>query len=254
MSQVNRGMGRTSRDVQPLSQSEAVDFLQTFRSSRGGSDSIFNAELIHFPRRESKVTIPITVYSGWQGSTLALRIEVGEGDGRRREVFLFRGGVQPQGWALSDEGEVYSLTRPELIEPLLSDMELSAFDLTAPYLEWPTFSYVESERVADSPAHWFRFEPPEDWVDVLAEVDIAAIQVALDARFEAPVRVEYLDNDDDVIRSLEVRSFKKEGETWFVKRLEGFDEKTRDRTELRIESAQVDLTLDRNLFLPDSLQ
>ncbi|MET3871718.1 outer membrane lipoprotein-sorting protein [Puniceicoccus vermicola] len=251
--QVRREMGRTTREVDPLDQSESQQFLQNFRSSRGGLDSIFEGRLIHYPRRGKKVTMPVRIYSGWSGRALKMRIDLDPEGFQPTQRFLFVGGSDPQGWAWTFEGEVISLPPEDLFQPLFPDLDLTAFDLTAPYLDWPNALYDGSERVADSPAHWFRFEPPTSWVPVLQEEGIVAVRVALDARFDAPVRVEYLDSEDNPVRSLEVRSFKKIDDTWIVRRLEGFDERTRNRTELRIDDAEVELELQPQIFLPSSL-
>lgn len=251
--QAGRQMGRTTRDVDSLSPVEAKEFLQNFLQARGGGDSIFEARLIHYPRRGEKVTIPARIYSRWIGTTLRLRIETyPEGESGEGDLFLFYGGPSPAGWIVQDHGDWVPLEGEDLFEPLLPGLDLTAFDLTTPYLDWQEGRYEESERVSDSPAHWFRFDPPEGWRDVLLKNGVASVRVALDARFEAPVRVEYLDANDGVVRSLEVRSFKKAGNTWYVRRLEGFDERSRDRTELRIDDAMVEIELDADLFRPAS--
>ncbi|MGE9291443.1 MAG: hypothetical protein ACQKBT_10665 [Puniceicoccales bacterium] len=251
--QVRREMGRTTRSVDPLGADEAESFLQDFRSSRGGMDSIFEGRLIHYPRRGDKMTLPVTLYSGWDGPVLKIRIEVGDDPLLPTDRLLFQGGPDPKGWSWTLEDGVVPLPPEDLLQPVLPQLDLTAFDLTAPYLDWPG-TYDRSERVSDSPAHWFRFEPPNDaWQQILSEGGIVSVRVALDARFNAPVRVEYLDSWDGVLRSLEVRSFKKVKDTWIVRRLEAFDEVSRDRTELRIDDSSVELTLPRDIYLPDSL-
>jgi len=248
--QVRRDMGRTVREVSPLSEGEAAEFLGEFLRSRGGGDSFFEAELIHYPRRGERQVFPAQIFSRWRGSVLWLRVEVREPENQRDRIFLFRGGATPLGWSVAENGEVEELDGQKLLQPLLPGLDLTAFDLTSPYLDWPGPRYEGSERVADSPAHWFRFELPNQWRSLFAEHDIASVRVAIDARFKAPVRVEYIDPDGGVLRTIDVRSFKKAGDTWYVRRLEGFDEQTRDRTELRVNGAEVELTLDPSLFDP----
>ncbi len=250
--QGRRDMGRTTRDVPPLAADEAEEFLRAFLTARGGMDSIFDARLIHYPRRGSKVELPVRIYSGWQGSVLRLRIEVDvdeRGDAAMVR-FLFQGGSKPAGWSWTPDSAVTVVPMEELFQPLLTGFDLTAFDLTAPYLDWPNANYDGSDRVADSPAHWFRFAPPEEWKQILETASVATIRVALDARFDAPVRVEYLNFSDTVVRSLEVRSFKKVDDTWFVRRLEGFDERSRNRTELYIDHADVEVQLSPQVFAP----
>lgn len=186
---------------------------------------------------------------------MRLRIEVDseEGSGTDDSRFLFQGGADPVGWVLSESGEVERLSPEELFRPLLPGLDLTAFDLTAPYLDWTPGVYEGSERVSDSPVHWFLFVPPPEWKKIIESAGVDGFRVAIDARFAAPVRVEYLDSDDNPVRSLEVRSFKKVKDTWIVRRLEAFDEETRDRTELRIDEAEVEVELPPGIFLPKEL-
>ena len=182
-----------------------------------------------------------------------LRVEM-ESDGLvPGERFLFWGGKSPAGWRWTPEEGIVELSFENLLDPLVEGMTLSAFDLTTPYVDWEEVEYDGGDRVGDSPVHWFRFLPAEGWKDERGSGDLSSVRVAIDARFDAPVRVEYLDSGDKIIRSLEVRSFKQIQETWIVRRLEGFDEETRDRSELRVDEAEVELALPLNLFLPESL-
>lgn len=216
-------------------------------------DSVLDGRLTHYPRRGERTVLPIRVFTGWRGRDLDLRIEQ-EPDGfAPSQRFLFLGGKSPTGWEWSLEGGLAELPSGQLFQPLLEGMDLTAFDLLTPYLDWTEAEYVKSERVLDSPAHWFRFSPPEEWKTLLPRDGPATVMVALDARFDAPIRVEYLNADGDVIRSLEARSFKKISDTWIVRRLEVVDERTRDRTEWRIDDAVVELVLPLETFTPDGL-
>lgn len=247
-----RDFGRTVPDVRPLEEGEAASVLAEFRASRGGPDSVLEGDLIHFPRRAEEREWPVTVRTGWAGGVLRLRIDFG-GEGAAGP-FLFRGGADPAGWKVAPgtDGAV-RLDGAAMLEPLIPGVELTAFDLTAPYLDWPDFRYEESVRVSGSPAHWFRFEPPPGWAPLLAEKGIAAVRVALDTRFNAPIRAEYVGPDGEPARILEARSFKKFANTWIVRRLEAFDAATRDRSELRIEDALVEIRLPGSVFRPEGL-
>ncbi len=249
-----RGFGRTVPDVPEVSPEEAEELLETFRNSRGGMDSVLEAELVHFPRRGDKVERQLWIRAGWSSGRLLTRVDLRGGGDAMPERFLLRGGRDPVGWTWDAEREeVVSVDGAFLLEPLVSGMEMTAFDLTAPYLDWPEAVYEGSERVAGSPAHWYRFSPPADWKIRLGEVGIDAVRVAVDTRFNAPIRAEYLDEDGTVVRSLEARSFQKFSETWIVRRLEAFDEESRDRTELRVEEALVELRLPDDVFTPEGL-
>ena len=251
--QVSRDFGRTVRDVVPLDEKDAEEFLAQFLSSRGGLDSILDASLIHCPRNGKKESVPVRIFSGWAGQTLLLRVEIASDGVDPDQRFLFRGGKDPAGWGWSSGGSVEILEASRLFQPLVPGMDLTAFDLTAPYLDWVDVTYEGAERVSNSPSHWFRFEPPAEWVPALELGGVSSVRVALDARFDAPVQVEYLGNNDEVVRVLEVRSFKKISETWIVRRLEAFDERTRDRTELRVEDADVELRLPLEVFQSEAL-
>ncbi len=252
-----RDFGRTVPDVRSIDDAEAAEVLEEFRASRGGLDSIMDATLSHYPRSGRRVVREIGIRSGWEGPVLHLRVDWTEGRGANAtdRRFLFRGGEVPAGWAWdSEEGTVLPLGREDFLRPLVPGMDITAFDLTAPYLEWKDFSYDGSARVSGSPAHWFRFSPPDDWKSALGGAGIAGVRVALDTRFDAPIQVEYLGPGDNVRRTLEARSFKKISDTWIVRRLEAFDEESRDRTELTIEDAVVEIVLPDSIFLPSGLR
>lgn len=251
-----RDFGRTVPDVRSIDDAEAAEVMQEFRASRGGLDSILESTLAHYPRSGRKTVRNVEIRTGWDGPVLSLRVDWkdeanGESVARR---FLFRAGSDPAGWAWDPEKEkVVALEREDFLRPLVPGMDITAFDLTAPYLDWSEFSYDGSERVSGSPAHWFRFVPPPAWEAALADAGIDGVRVALDTRFDAPIRVEYLGPGTEVRRTLEARSFKKISDTWIVRRLEAFDEKSRDRTELTVEDAVVEISLPRSVFHPNGL-
>jgi len=66
----NRDFGRTVPDVREVSEEEAEEILQSFRSARGGMDSILEATLIHFPRRGEKVEKTLWIRAGWTDDQL----------------------------------------------------------------------------------------------------------------------------------------------------------------------------------------
>lgn len=250
-----RDFGRTVPDVRPIGDAEAAEVIEEFRASRGGPDSILESRLAYYPRTGRKTVRDVGIRTGWEGPVLYLRVDWrGGADSAAVRRFLFRAGPDPAGWAWdAEEEKAAPLAREDFLRPLVPGMDITAFDLTAPYLDWKDFSYDGSERVSGSPAHWFRFGPPPAWETALAGAGIDRIRVALDTRFDAPIRVEYLGPGNEVRRTLEARSFKKVSETWIVQRLEAFDEKSRDRTELTVVDAVVEISLPRSVFRPEGL-
>lgn len=249
-----RDFGRTVPDVREVSGEEASEILETFRESRGGMDSVLEAKLIHFPRRGERMERDLWIRAGWSGGRLLTRVDLQSGEGHAAERFLLVGGASPRGWVWNDlEAEAVPLEGESLLDPLVEGTELTPFDLTAPYLDWADAVYEGSERVSGSPAHWFRFSPPQEWKESLSRIGVATVRVAVDTRFNAPIRAEYLNGEDEVVRTVEARSFQKFSETWIVRRLEVFDEDSRDRTELKVDDALVELQLSPMVFQPEGL-
>jgi len=249
-------MGITVPDVRPIDSEEARERIEEFRSSRGGLDTILAGELIHSPRRGANIAYPVYLFTAWDRRNMLIRIRIQPEDKEKKPfLLLLHGGAVPSGWfAESDanDSDVVPIPMAQFLEPLLPGIELTAFDLLAPYVDWPEFAYTGSERVAGSPAHWFEFYPPEEWGGTLQGSGISSVRVALDTRFDNPVRVEYLNANGDILRTLNVRSFKRIDGVWLVRRIEALNRQSRDRTELRIRSASVNRELPYGIWNPDS--
>jgi hypothetical protein len=240
------------RDTIPRLQPEEVEQLVAqVRASRRGPDTVLQADFLHFPRRGEREAREAVLFFHWEpDGSASLRVEM-PASGIR---WLLRGGARPGGWQWrEDTGAVERLTAAAGWAPLWPGVELTLFDWTAPYLDWPEYSYEGPDRVAGRPVQWVRFAPPPDWQSRLAREPIAAVRLALDSRFSAPLRVEYLSNEEEVLRSVEVRSFRKVGEVWMIRRLEAFNERDRDRTEVRVRSAATGVRIPDRAWVPSSL-
>lgn len=249
--------GITVPDVRPIDPEEGRERIQEFRSIRGGLDTILSGQLIHSPRRGDRQVYPIYLFTAWEQQNMLMRLRIDKEKDTESDalLLLLHGGAIPSGWLSSSNqngDNVMVIPLEEFLRPLLPGLELSSFDLLAPYIDWPEFSYIGSERVAGSPAHWFEFIPPAEWVDPLVDSGISSVRVALDTRFDTPVRVEYLDDQGDVLRTLNVRSFKRVDGVWLVRGIEALNRQTRERTELHIRLASVNLQLPFGIWNPDS--
>ncbi len=240
------------RETIPRLQGEEVaELVARVRANRRGPASLLQAEFLHFPRRGERESRRAVLFFRWEADgSASLRVEMPSGT-----RWLLRGGERPGAWQWTAEtGAVERLSADAGWAPLWPGVELTLFDWTAPYLDWPDYSYEGPDRVAGRPVQWVRFAPPPDWQGRLARERVTAVRLALDSRFSAPLRVEYLGGNGEVLRSVEVRSFRKVGEVWMVRRLEAFDERDRDRTEVQVAAAAVGITIPNRAWDPSALR
>ena len=74
--------------------------------------------------------------------------------------------------------------------------------------------------------------------------------MSLDARFNAPVKIEMFDNKENPIKTFKIISFKKVGEEWIPKSIDLLDERSRDKTRFTVVAAAFNLQLPHQLFSP----
>ncbi len=227
---------------------EAAETLRQLRDAGVPGQCYLEFELHALPRRGDE-----RVYRGrlWTSRargalTLRLALEAGAGGPLR---FLIENGSQPHVWRWNS-GQVVAMPPSEWGNPLLPEVELSAFDLLMPFLFWPEAVYQGTERVRGREARAFVFNAPAAG-GVPAE--IGAARVYLDSQVNALLQYDVLDRSSRVIRTFSLVSLKRVDATVMPKVLEFRNERSRDKARLQFTTAMMGVDLAPGLFVPEVL-
>lgn len=221
--------------IQPLDRESATERLLAVRSYDPGVDLVLMFELLERRRKEDVRAIGVLESTRISGAPM-MRISVvepedeteSETEGYRvLQQWRIRGGAIPkvEEGSPGDRGEMVfkEVERSRWLDPLVAGFSHTPFDLLMPYLFWKDSVYEGPERVNGRSSHLFRFAPPDEWIDVLRGSGIATVRVVLDRQFNAPLLIEYLAEDDTVVRSLRAVSFREVDDAWIVGTLESRD-------------------------------
>jgi len=233
--------------LEPLA---AARILQEFRQAGIRGEFFLEVEF-----RARPVRGPERVYRGrlWggrneRGATLRLELLDAEGASQR---WLVQNGVGGQVWQWR-HGRAEVLGPRDLCMPLITGLEITAFDVQMPFLYWPEATFEKTTRsVLGRPAYAFRVLVP---AGVAAEFgEIAAARAFLDTQFNALIQTELISHANRVLKSFAFVSLKKIGDQYVPKQADYRNEVTRDKTRLQITGAALNLMLAASFFTPDSL-
>jgi hypothetical protein len=230
--------------------------LESYRSYRWSSDFSFFIEMRHMPRRGRD-----TLFDGQMWGTVDERgtlhryhlSTVGK-EGRGNVNLIIKNGIHPYAYSHSDtedEMEYHKLTNKELFEPLFARLVHTPFDLQMPFIHWNNYVYEGYERTKGRPVYTYIFHPPDSLKE--ENPDLGVVRLSLDARFNAPVKIEMFDEKKIPTKTFKIISFKKVGEEWIPKSIDLLDERSRDKTRFTVVAAAFNLELPHQLFSPQSL-
>lgn len=240
------GVGRgATASVDPQ---EAAETLRLLREAGVPGQCYLEFELHALPRRGDERVYQGRLWTARFEGALTLRVALDAGSGRSLR-FLIENGPHPRVWRWS-EAQLATLPPSEWSNPLLPDVELSAFDLLMPFLYWPEAVYQGTERVRGREARAFVFHAPEGR-EVPAE--IGAARVYLDAQVNALLQYDVLDRAARVLRMFSLVSLKRIEATVMPKVLEFRNERSRDKARLQFTAAMLGVDFAPGLFAPETL-
>jgi hypothetical protein len=145
------------------------------------------------------------------------------------------------------DGRVESVEGAQLMAPIISGIEISAFDLQMPYLYWPN-PFVEKITRSNfgRPSNAFMFPPPASFT--AHHPEIGGVRANLDTKFNALIQAEVLGRDTKLVKSFALLSVKHVGDQVVPKQVDYRNEVTRDKTRLQITAAALGLTLPPSTF------
>ena len=251
---------RASRFMERIDAEEGAQRLAAFRRQRLEGDFCFEFELAHKPRRGRTIPYKGIMWGSWNESGPITRFRVssvrpkeGESvDSSQVVELIIQNGVSPQAWIRQNNGSDFTLIEGEaLFEPIMPGLLYSTFDLQMPFVYWKDFIYegptlVGVTRVAQQ----FLMQPPA--TSASAERGISGVRMGLDDTYNALWRIEVVNAESEVASRFAVESFKKVQEQYIVKRITLKDYTSRDRTTFEVKAAAVGISLNRDLFCPQS--
>lgn len=243
---------RGPQPVEGIDQEEGRRLIENFRQQRLDGDYLFHFELRHLPRRGEESSYRGMMWGTWTPEGPRTRVSVwpaGQRETATRD-YLLQGGAEPRVWTL-DHGEPKLMSAEAQGQPFFEGMVYTPYDVMMPFAYWDLFEYTGSKRVRGRPAHLFVLYAPADVADRMPE--LAAVQLVLDADFNALIKAEMLDVNGEELRTLDVGGFKEIDEQYIVKEVDLIDERARDKTRFRVTGAAVGLDLPREIFLPQNL-
>jgi hypothetical protein len=229
---------------------EIARILVQFRQTGIAGDYYLEFELRTLPVRGAEKFFQGKMWGSRNVEGSITRISLIDGTGREQRLLVQNGG-QASVWRLADQ-RAAQLDEAAVFEPVVSGVNLTAFDLQMPFLYWPG---VTLERIARSmrgrPAHVFLFRPPAAFA--AKNPQLGAVRAYLDTQYNAPTQIESIGRNGRVTKTLSLLDLKKVGEQWIPKSFEVRDEATRDKTRLTVTAAALNLALPSAIFIPGSL-
>lgn len=244
-----------------LDETEAMEFLELFRSSTLSAGHIFDFSLRVMPRRGAE-----THYQGrlWttplEEAISGSIIELAEADQSPMLRLLFFNGPEAPASIWQSDFEIASeesgfgpsreLSGKDRFVPL-SGSDYAPFDLQMPFLFWADTSYDGRYFLRGRSTYTFIARPAEE--DFPEGLDFTHLRLHFDAEFAALMQVDWLDRRDREVKTLALLEIKEVADQWLPKTLDLRHHGSRGKTRFTVLEAALNLLLPGELFTPDAL-
>jgi len=245
-----------SSALPPLAQTGKPDaaggraLLEHFRATGPAGDYYLEFELHALPRRGDEKVYRGKLWGSRNEQGAITRLELTDTAGQIHR-WLLQNGAKAAAWTRAAAGPPGPLADGALLAPLISGVDLSAFDLLMPYLYWPDFELTRIDRIRGRPAHTFVFRAPV--VFTKAHPEVAFVRAYLDTQFNVLMQAERLDANGQLLTTFSLGELKKIGEQWIVKSIDLRNETSRDKTRFLVTAVALGLDLAPTLFEPARL-
>ena len=241
-----------------LNDKEAKDRLDNYRafwtrdlnSSGFHQGYAFRFRFRHMPRRGKEFFRTGTIYGLAIGHSLS-RLDLDSVSGNKSNInYLFQSSNKPKVWFCSKNNDSKLLSNKELFDPIIDGMNHSPFDILMPFIFWES-KYLKSGKVAGRPSHIYSFSSPE-WVNEIHS-DFNRVTLALDASYQAPLKIETFSKLGVPRKTLILNSLKKISDQWIVKSIDCKNNLSRSNTRFEVLSVALNLDLDEAIFTPHGI-
>lgn len=239
-------------DFRKLSENEAAAVLEEFRAARPSGDICLKFDITHYPRKDDATKVFAgTLYGTWTERVPVLRVEIApKDDPAAKKSFILRSGKSPEMWTL-DAGKNPVRVDGNVDTPFFDGLIFTPFDLQTPFVHWADARYEKTRRFRGRPVHFFKMVPPADFV--AKNPEIGFVRIGFDRVYAALVSAEIFDGNGKTKKNFSLSRVQKVQGQYMIRELDLRDEISRDRDELIVRSAALDLRLPRETFDPDSL-
>lgn len=239
-------------DFRGLSDKEAEEVLVGFRNYRMPGDLCLKFTIEHQLRKSDESEFFVgTLYGTWDAQGPILRVEIArESDPAVKKSFILRGGKNPQLWTLDEQNKPVRVDAASTT-PFFEGLIFTPFDLQTPFIYWPEADYEQTRRFRGRPVHFFKMNPPEDFRK--EGHDVAFVRIGFDRVYNALVSAEVFSKEGDRQKTFSLSRVQKVGEQYTIRELVLRDDVTRDKDELVVNAAAVEIRLPKSMFEPEAL-
>ena len=229
--------------LKPIDHEEGVQMLSTFRQMWVVGDFSLKYSIQFIPRRGKRQEVLGTLWgsSSQEGpiSLIHLHTELEE-----RQFFLKNGPYASVMKRQTQSGEWTKIQALDWFQPIDETVTINPFDLMMPFVFWPDWEYIGVTKKGSRVAHAFLMKAPSQLTG--NPLGLFGVIVYLDENFNALLRADYVNAEEDVIRSLRLLDLKKLDGVWLPKTVDVLDEITRNKTRLVIKEAAVNRNFSDN--------
>jgi hypothetical protein len=241
-----------------LSDTEAQQYLRSIRTLGYEGQYVFRFRIRHYPPKGRTITYHGTLYgdsnplTGLQFQRLRIQDPAA---GHRLDALplvdlLLERGFRSQAWTVDSDTKsaLVNWNGDALHHPILKDLNLTYFDLLAPWVMWSDFDYLGPGQVKARPSQEFRLRSEE------SSGANHSVVINLDAEFRAILTSQVLDEKGEAIKSMELIAFKKVGDDYVPRMLDYRDQIQKgNRTRIEILAAAMNVEIPLLVFDPANL-
>lgn len=235
--------------------------IEAFRNFRYKGDYALKFELHHFAPNQKPKVYQGNLWGTWNAEGPVTRIEllpVQPNNNTAPQILhlLIHNGKHAKAYRLienkNEKNVPVLLANQQLFEPLFEGLVYTPFDLQMSYLFWENYNYNGSQKVMGRSAYLFYLYPPQKIRSVYP--DLGGINLAMDQKYNALLKADYLTPFGQPFKSIKVSSFKKVQDEYIVKQIDVVDNFTFHKTRLLVKAAAMGLSLDhQKFFFPETL-
>lgn len=244
------------------SQEVGWEVLKTFRSLGWDGGYRWRIQLKIMPRRERTRYVNGLMYGDRTDRGPISRIDIVESpldvnaqgelaDGQTLRLLLQSGqGAYALRARTGQAGPPVLVDSIEALEPIAGS-DISLFDLLAPYVYWPKFKYEGRTTFRGSPTHLFWMYPPDE--DEALKSRVSGVRLYINDQFKYLAQTEIFDETGEKAKTLYILGVEKVDGQPIFKELDVRNDKTRNKTRLKIVDASMGLALPASVFTAQSL-
>ncbi|MCH6255942.1 outer membrane lipoprotein-sorting protein [Puniceicoccaceae bacterium K14] len=233
------------------------EILEQYRLVGVVKDFRFGFELKIMPRRGKTKTVSGLMLGKDDGYALTSRLDfVVPGiatDGVSNTLrLLFQNGISPYVWQSGGPENLMTglMDSADYLNDLM-ESDVSTFELLMPFQFWQSFYYEGQTQFRSRKTHLFWMYPPKE--DEALTEQLSGVRLYIDDKFHSMIRAEIFSTQKEHLKTLSLLDLKKVDGVWIPKELDVRNEKSRNKTRIKIVDAEVGLDLPDYFLSPESL-